>query len=237
PRHRGDPRIGDPAGDHVREPAQVIADVESDPVLGHPTRQLDPDGGQLVRADPGAGVAGPADGDDAVAPGGGDERALQRPEVGDHVPPPWSAGDGEDIGEPDDRVGDQLAGAVEGDRAAPVDLDAVRSEFAEGRGASSQMAVLSISAHRVDGGVREEEDAVVDPPRGPGGGQPPLQLPGLLVGDGSQPEPAQGSGDLRHRMRRAFGPSPRRATGETPTAGQTAAAATTWPAAGSLEGT
>ena len=62
----------------------------------HPAAPLDPGRGQ-----PGVG-AGP------------DQRLLDRPHVGDHV---------DRLAEPDDRVPDELAGAVPGDLAAPVHLD------------------------------------------------------------------------------------------------------------------
>ena len=71
-------------------------------------------GAALVGAEPDAAAAGDAGGGDAEVGAHRDQRLLDPADVVDDL---------DVVGQPDDRVADQLAGPVEGDLAAAIDVD------------------------------------------------------------------------------------------------------------------
>jgi hypothetical protein len=105
----------EPAGDDVAEWLQVVLDVDGEAVGGYSARDVDADRGDLPLIDPDAGVVRAiirsAAGVEALLCQCGDERLLERADVGD------------DVIDADDRVPDQLTRAVVGDLAAAVGLD------------------------------------------------------------------------------------------------------------------
>ena len=76
-----------------------------------------------------------------------DEHALEPAHVGDDV-------DG--VGEPDDRIADQLPGTVPGDLAAAIHVD-------DGRAVGGPLVRFGALARRVHGRVLQEEDGIGRP--------------------------------------------------------------------------
>src|SRR5580700_547990 len=113
---------------------------------------------------------------------GADQGLLDRPHVIDHV---------DRLAEPDDRVPDELPGAVPGDLAAAVDVDHRGS-----RVAGRPVELLGPLARRVDGRVLEQQAGVRDVAAHPPLVQVPLQIPGLLVGDRVRTEAGPGEYQL-----------------------------------------
>ena len=113
---------------------------------------------------------------------GADQRLLDRPHVIDHV---------DRLAEPDNRVPDELPGAVPGDLAAAVDVDHRGS-----RVAGRPVELLGPLAGRVDGRVLEQQAGVRDVAAHPPLVQVPLQVPGLLVGDRIRTEAGPGEYQL-----------------------------------------
>ena len=119
---------------------------------GHAAGDADADGGDLALRAPGRRVGGQPD---AGAPGhaaGGeaelgervDQRLLQAADVVD---------DPERLGQPDQRVADELARAVPGDLAAAVDVD-------DGGAVEGTFVRLGALARGVDGRVLEQQQGV-----------------------------------------------------------------------------
>ena len=111
---------GHPARVDQVEVVEVDRDVERDPVVAHAALDAEAEGADLarrrtVRVAPAAGMAVPAGGRDAVRGTRLDERRLER---ADERPQEQAA-----LVQRDDRVRDQLAGAVVGDLAAALDAD------------------------------------------------------------------------------------------------------------------
>src|SRR5690606_36535738 len=163
--HRGHAVLADAARDDVLEVPQVGCDVEGHAVEGAAPLDAHADGGDLagrgrVRVDPDPRVA-------VVAAGAG------QPERGEHLDEDLLEGRhvrrgvGRTAGralrrEGDDRVRDQLPGAVVGDVAAAVDLDQVDAVL--GRVAEHVRAVR-VAAEGVGGRVLEQQQPVVTGPR------------------------------------------------------------------------
>ena len=182
-------------------------------MLGDPAGQLTPIAASLVPPTQ-APVKPGRRPRDPVAPGGGDERGLQSPHVGHRVAAPRAAAKG-NARQLDDRVADQLSGAMEGHRAPPVDLQALGPQGAQRLRPRPEVGGSVIAPHRVHRGMLEQEQAVTDLAGRPGVGERALQSPGL-TGQGTVPNQILCS--------------PR--TWVSPVAPQTAAvAASTWPAA------
>ena len=118
---------------------------------------------------------------------GVDDRGLQDAHVAAQV---------ERIAELHDRVGNELAGAMEGDVAASVDADQLRADLAQAIGRGEHVRRVAASADGVDREVLEEQQPVADPAPATLIGQLVLQLPGRPVGDGAEvldrQEPAVG---------------------------------------------
>src|SRR5690606_30360818 len=94
-------------------------------------------------------------------------------------------------GELDERVADELSGAVPGDPAATVHVDH--------RGAVGRTVLRSGAlAGRVDGRVAQQQEGVRPGPIGPGGGNGALQVPGGDIVDLTQPFDDQGYGAVTH---------------------------------------
>ena len=92
---------------------------------------------------------------------------LEPPDVGDDV---------DRVGQPHDRVADQLTGAVPGDLAAAVDVD-------DRRAVERPLVRLGALAGRVDRRVLQQQQRVGRLAGDPGGVQLALPRPRLLVGD------------------------------------------------------
>ena len=110
--HRGHRAAGEAAGHDVAEPIEVARHVEREAVHGDGAGGLHPDGGHLALRGPDTGVTRLRPGFDAEVGQGADEHLLQAAHVGHHVGA---------LPQVDDGVAHQLAGAVEGDVAPPVD--------------------------------------------------------------------------------------------------------------------
>ncbi len=174
-RQRRDAGIGDAARHEGVEEAQVGVAVQGEAVQRHAARDPDADRGDLavgaavVGGDPGAAAALDPGGDDAELGAHVDQHALHAAHVGDDV-------DG--IGQPHDRVADELSRPVPGDLAAAVDIDdrdAVGGPFPG----------LGALARGVDGRVFEQQHGVGRAAVGDGGVDLALPVPGRLVVDAS----------------------------------------------------
>ena len=172
-REAGDPGVPDAARHEAAEPAEVTVAVERETVHGDPARHPDPDRGDLARrlsGDPHPAASLDPRGAQARAGAGPYQRFLDGPHVGDHV---------DRLAEPDDRVPDQLAGAVPGDLAAPVHLHHGRARVA--RGAVQRTRPLPGREHRL---MLQQQARVRDLVVHPLPVQLALQLPAAQVGDG-----------------------------------------------------
>ena len=154
---RGDPRVGDPARDEAGVPRQVDVAVEGEAVHGDALADPDAERGDLalrpplVGAQPDAAPAGHARGLDAEVAADPDQRLLDATDVVDDL---------DVVGEPDDGVADELAGAVEGDQAAAVDVDHRRAA-----GVGGAVAGRRALAGGEDRRVLEQPDGVGRPGR------------------------------------------------------------------------
>src|SRR5690606_30014757 len=170
---------GDAAGHEAVVPAEVDVAVEGEAVHRHASADPDTDGADLalgaaavaVLAQPDAAAAGDPGGLDAEVAAGEDQCLLDATHVVD---------DADVLGEPNDRVADELAGSVEGDLAAAVDVDDVGTTGVD-------RALVRVGALAAGEGRRvlEQQD--------PAGGtvddlgvMPALHLPGLEVLDRAQ---------------------------------------------------
>ncbi len=142
-----------------------------------PLGDADPDGGDLLvagapvggcAADPDAGAAVDAVRRDVEVGEEGDERVLEAAHVGHDV---------EGLGQPHDRVADELPRPVPGDASAAVDVD-------DGRAVARPVLRLGASPRGVHAGVLEEDDGVLRPARDDVGMQGTLTLEGLDVRHG-----------------------------------------------------
>src|ERR1700730_692355 len=105
--------------------------------------------------------------------------------------------DREDAGQPDDRIPDQLARPVEGDRATAINLEKLGARRDQRLGPGAEVASFTLTSDGVDGRMLEQEQYVVGQGAGPARQRDlPLQLPGVLVADHPEPGPAE------HRLRR-----------------------------------
>src|SRR3954471_3735096 len=118
---RGDSGVADPAWHEAVVPIEVDVAVQGEAVHGHATRDADADRGDLSLGglggavlEPDAAAAGYAGRHDAEVAADRDQRLLDAAYVVDalHV-----------VGHQDNRVADQLAGPVERDLPAAVDVD------------------------------------------------------------------------------------------------------------------
>ena len=152
-----------PHGHEAVVPRQVDVAVEREAVHGDAPADPDAERGDLalraplVGAQPDAAAAGHARGRDAEVGADPDQGLLDAAYVVDDL---------DVVGEPDDRVADQLAGAVEGDQAAAVDVDHGRAAGSAGRspGAVRLPAVKTggCSSSQTVSGVSPVDDPRVD---------------------------------------------------------------------------
>jgi hypothetical protein len=116
---------------------------------------------------------------DTASGTGRDHRRFERPdEWPDEEAPSRQA---------EDRIGDELAGAVIRDLTAtldPQDLNAASRQFI---GRRQNVALIGLAAQRQDGGMLEEEQAVASGLVGSGGGQLLLERPRLAVRNAPEP--------------------------------------------------
>ena len=175
--------VGDPARVHVGEEVHVRVHVQGEPVHGHPPGNPHPDGGRLAPLRPHPRVSGLPPSPRPEAGQGADEGLFHRPHVGDDF-----AG----VGQAENRVADQLAGAVVGDVPAPVDVEPLRPQLRQARLGNQQVGAVPVAPHRIHVGMLHQQQIV-----GAGAApQPPLpegllQIPGLPVGHPPQPADAQ----------------------------------------------
>ena len=117
---RGDAGVVDAARDEPVEPPRSTSQLSEKPCMVTPRLTRMPRAA-ILRSGPRSSAAQP----DAAAaghPGGGRRRGRRRPDQG-LLDAAYVVDDLDVVGQRDDRVADQLAGAVEGDRAAAVDVD------------------------------------------------------------------------------------------------------------------
>ncbi len=161
-------------------------------MAGDSAGELDPDRAELVIARPDTCVRRAASDLDAVGGGGRDECRLEGAEVVVHVAMGGMTRDRENPREPDDRVRDELAGAVKGHRAAAIDLQELGARGDERLATFAEMPGLALAAHGVHGRMLEQQHGVVcELAASPCQRDRPLQLPGILVSDRPEPRPAQ----------------------------------------------
>ncbi len=143
----------------------------------------DPDGGHLP-------AFGPHSGQSRLGPAlhpelgqGRDQHLLQRPDIGD---------DALGVVQFDDRVADQLPGAVESDVAPPVDVVDLGSRRRHRRPVGEQVGGVPVAADREHRWVLHQKQVVVaGATPDPALVQPALEVPGLGVGEATQPPGAQ----------------------------------------------
>ncbi len=126
------------------------AHVEREAVRADAAGDTDADRGDLCVADPDARSAGDAVADDAERGQCLDQRGLQ----------PAYVGDGAEAHRPqiDDRVSDDLAGAVERDVAAAIALDNVGAERAKPCAGTQQVVGIASRAERVGRRMLEQDE-------------------------------------------------------------------------------
>ena len=162
----------------MSEHGEIRVDIEGEAVHRASSADADADGGDLagsraVRVDPDARVvAEPAGTGQAHVGQRVDDELLHRPDVG--------AGGARHGRHADDRVADQLAGAMVGDVASPVSSRQLGPDRLRG---DQDVLGLSPDPERVDVGMLEEEQIVVSGP----GEQGALERVGIAVADPSEP--------------------------------------------------
>jgi len=171
-----DPGIGDAARHDRAERPEVAVAVQREAVQGGGACHPDPDGGDLagratlVGRDPHPGPPLDPAGRQAHVGAHRDQRLFESPHEIDHV---------QRFGQPDDRIADQLTGAVPGDLAAAVGVD--------DRGAVlGTLLGQGAPPGGVGGGMLEQQQRIGAAGR-PGVGEFALQLPGGPVVDRSEP--------------------------------------------------
>ena len=103
------------------------------------------------------------------------------------------------VGQSNDRVSDQLAGTVVGDVSSPVDVEALGSDLDQSLGGDQQVGAVAVAPQRVDVGMFLQQQVVGGAPSSvPPLPEGPLQVPGLLVREASQPSRPQESVVGRH---------------------------------------
>ncbi len=177
-RHAG---VADPARHDPVEPAEIHVGVDREPVHRDPAGDPDAERGDLaigapvVGRHPHAGPAADPAGGHAEIRAGRDQRLLDPSDVIDDV---------DVLRQGDDRVADQLAGAVEGDLAAAVDVDHRRRSPAV---VDRPLVGLGAPARGVDRRVLEQQHRVGARARDARGVQRALALPGGEVVHPSDP--------------------------------------------------
>ena len=133
------------AGRDVREGLGGLSgDVDREAVHRDPFSDADAEGGEFARTDPHAGKAFAALGRYTVAGGKLDQQILEKSQIAVEIASPLS--------EVEDRVADELAGAVESRLSAPVGFkNRVGEVWAEAR-------VVARAADRVDRLVLEKDE-------------------------------------------------------------------------------
>ena len=170
--------VGDAAGNDVPEHAEVGVDVEGEAVHRASSADPDADGGDLA----GSSTTGVDPDPRIVAEPAGTRQAHVGQRVDDellhgvHV----VAGGARNRRHTDDRIADQLAGAVIGDVASPIGSHQLGPDRLR---ADQNVLGPSPHAERVDVGMLEEKQIVVAGPRE----QRPLERVGVVVADPSEP--------------------------------------------------
>src|SRR6266849_5869431 len=176
--------IGDAAGNDEVEVAEVGGNVEGEAVGGDPAADMDTDGGKFFfgdiggRLDPDAGFAGDAIGGDGEIGGGADHGLFERTDV-----PVDVAANAVEI---EDRIADDLAGAVIGDVAAAVGFAKFDTFLTKDVFGSEKIFLAGVAAEGEDVGMFTEEEDVVDG-AGLAGGDDTL-LEGVGFGPGDEAE-------------------------------------------------
>ena len=162
--------VSDAAGIDELEVTQVGGDVEGEAVGGDSAGDVDADGADfsfasragllVVKAAPDAGESGDATGADAVDSAEADEGLFHHSDEVD-----WTEAAAAGVlkaAEIEDRVADQLSGAVVGDVAPAIDFvqgdPAAGQQFIRGKDVGS----AGVAAEGEDRGMLEQEDGVFD---------------------------------------------------------------------------
>src|SRR6201991_2505894 len=177
-RERARSGIGDAAGHDPVVLDEVGIAVEREAVLRHPTLYAHADRTDLaLRADV---VGGQPDAAAAVDPARRGEPEIMAHADQRLLQPPHEVDDVERLGERHDGVADELAGAVPGDTATPVDVD-------DGGAVGGPVLGPGALTGGVDGWVLQQHQHIRSGALTPGGGVGALHVPGGHVVDGAQP--------------------------------------------------
>ena len=188
---------GHPARVDELEVLEVHRDIERDPVVAHATFDAEAEGTDLarrrpVRVAPAARMAVPARRGDAIRGAGLHERRLER---ADEWPQEQAA-----LVQRDDRVRDQLAGAVIRDLAAALDADDVDAPALEVRLGRADVRGIAVAPERQHGRMLEQQQLVADQAISALGDEPFLERV-----RGSVAAPAEPAGDQRRARRGGVG--------------------------------
>src|SRR5579875_3329297 len=198
-RKRGHPHPLQAAGNDPRERLEVVVDVDGEAVRGDAARDMDADRGDLALPDPHAGVVWPLVAArtcvDSLFRQRGDERPLERAHVAD------------DILLPNDRVADQLPGAVVGDLPAAIGVAYLDPACAIPLLAHRQLTWTASPPAGVDRRVLKQQHRVRHPPRLARSADALLQLERLPVAH--EPEMAHPELIAHARHEPILAPAPR----------------------------
>src|SRR5213080_2587693 len=137
----------DPARHDAPELGEVVRDVQGEAMPRHPLLHVDADAGDLAPSSPHTGIARVALSRDLELGQRFDQGPLQRAKVPVQV--------GLMTGQVENRITHELAGAVEGDVTAALDLEDLDAVAAD------EMVRLGVAAERHHCGVLEQEQQVV----------------------------------------------------------------------------
>jgi hypothetical protein len=176
----GDGAVADTAGDDVVEHRQVGVDVEREPVAGAAARDLHSDRGHLRTAGPHTGEARFRLRVDSETRQRRDDDRLQPADVGQDISLPVAP-----ARQREDRVADELPGAVVRDVAAAVGPHELGSD---GSGRDEDVAEIGTRTERVHVGMLEQQQVVV----GAALVEPALERVGVAIRDAPEPTCLQG---------------------------------------------
>ena len=168
--------IGDPTWVHHLEVIHVRVEIEGEAVHCHPAGDPDPNGGNLALFDPNPGQTILSPTPNVEFGQGPDQNFFETPDVRHYLL--W-------IVEGKNRIPDELAGAVESDIAAPVDVVDLCRQLGP---IDQQVRGVAVSSDGENGRVLEQQQVVVR--RAPNHlalMDRTLEIPGLRVGQAPQP--------------------------------------------------
>ena len=194
-----DTRPGIPHGSMSSKSASADVHVERDAVVGDAPLDPDPQGADLARAravrvGPAARVAVTSSCLDAECRTRPAHRGLEGADVGTEQERP--------VGEPEDRVRDELAGAVVRDLAAALDAQQLDAAGFEVGRRGEHVRRLGLASEREHRRVLQEEQLVPDAALGAGGREALLEVPRVAVRDAAEPVDGDGSGGVGRAVQR-----------------------------------